>query len=183
MHARTTATRDRFPDGNGTYPRRGEEVYRPFVRLPRVLMRLIDPANVYMDDRSPLYRGPMYRGKAFLGPDVPGSSQQDTQEELDAIRRQADLDDREQHGARIDGRSVAAAAHDLNTTGAAHLNNGRVALSARLVTFWRGDAVLEITRTGTGTAGRSRTRVSPRPSDERESTFCSYLSRHLDRSS
>ena len=148
-------------------------------------MRLVDPADAYMGVRSPRYRDPIYQGGAIFGPGVPGGSRQATQEELDAMRQSADVQARVQHAPLADVPLVTAAAHKLNTIGEAQLKVADVTLSARLVRFWRGDAVLEIDCleidcTGTQTGSRTRLRVSPRASDERESTLCSYLTRQLD---
>lgn len=91
------------------------------------------------------------------------------------MRQSADVQARVQHAPLADVPLVTAAAHKLNTIGEAQLKVADVTLSARLVRFWRGDAVLEIDCTQTGS--RTRLRVSPRASDERESTFCNYLTR------
>ena len=142
-------------------------------------MRLVDPADAYLGVRSLRYRNPIYVGGAIFGPGVPGGSRQATQEELDAMRQSAGVRARVPHAPLADVSLVTAAAHKLNTIGEAQLVVADVTVSARLVTFWRGDAVLEIVCTGTQGESRTRLRVSPRASDERESTFCNYLTRQL----
>ena len=53
------------------------------MRLPRLLLALIDPASAAMDSRNWSRRRPLYRGGAVFGSGVPGGSRQATPEEIE----------------------------------------------------------------------------------------------------
>jgi len=147
------------------------------LRWPRPLMRIIDPANVYFDDRSPhRHKGPIYRGGAVFGPGVPGGSRQTTDDEIAQSRRQT----REKADPRpvtaADRLAIARAAQDLIDTGTAAITDGSCMLRARVVRFWRGDAVLEVEHAG---GGRTLTRIPRTLGPEHADMLIGYLSRHL----
>ncbi len=54
-------------------------------------------------------------------------------------------------------------------------------MTARIVTFWRGDSVLEIEVKTENGGGVGRTRIPRRPEPEREALLARYLAHHLNR--
>jgi hypothetical protein len=48
------------------------------MQLPRLLVKVIDPAGVYLQDSSPRLPGSLFRGGAVCGPGVPGGARQAT---------------------------------------------------------------------------------------------------------
>lgn len=52
------------------------------MRIPRLFLRVIDPAQMYFDRVSRIPQEPAYRGGAVFGPCVPGGSRQATDDEL-----------------------------------------------------------------------------------------------------
>lgn len=60
------------------------------MQLPRLLVKVIDPAGVYMQDRSPRRPGSIFRGGAVFAPGVPGGARQATCQELVEMRAQAE---------------------------------------------------------------------------------------------
>jgi hypothetical protein len=75
------------------------------MRLPRLLLALIDPASAAMDSRNWSRRRPLYRGGAVFGSGVPGGSRQATPEEIEAIRRHS------QQQQRAEGSPVGSHPH------------------------------------------------------------------------
>ena len=146
------------------------------LRWPRPLMRIVDPANVYFDERSlRRHPGPRYRGGAVFGPGVPGGSRQATDEEIAQWRRQPREKTESPLVAAADGRAIAQAVRDLIATGAAAITRGPFVLQARVVRFWRGDAVLEVDYAG---GGRSLTRIPRTLGPEHADMLSDYLSRN-----
>lgn len=154
------------------------------VPLPRLLMWLVDPANVYFADHTPRRgrprRGPRYRGAAVFGPDVPGGSRQATPEEIAELRRRAPSSRADADAAPrppVDPAALAQAARDLLTQGWATLGTSPHLVHARVVRFWHGDCVLDVT----DEAGRSRSlaRIPRHLGPEHEAVLTGYLAEHL----
>ncbi len=146
------------------------------LRWPRPLMRIIDPANVYFDDRSPHRQpAPIYRGGVVFGPGVPGGSRQATDEEIAQWRRQPREEAETPPVTAADRREIAQAVRDLIATGAAAITLGRFVLQARVVRFWRGDAVLEVDHAG---GGRALTRIPRTLGPEHADMLTGYLARY-----
>jgi hypothetical protein len=86
------------------------------MQLPRLLAKVIDPAGVYMQGRSPRRPGPIFSGGAVFGPGVPGGARQATCQELVEMRAQAETVRREFEGVSrrpVDPSIVSHAAHEL----------------------------------------------------------------------
>lgn len=108
------------------------------VPLPRLLIRLVDPANVYLADHTPRRRGPIYREAAVFGPDIPGGSRQATPEEIADLRQRAQHRLADADGAPeppIDASLLPKAAHDLITDGRATIGTGPHLVHAGVVRF------------------------------------------------
>lgn len=94
-------------------------------------------------------RKPLYRGGAVFGPGVPGGSRQMTEGELAPLRARVD----ERQAARDDsiarvqeqfGDALLAKAAELARNGVVTIGTTAGSVEARIVRFWRGNAVLEI---------------------------------------
>jgi hypothetical protein len=139
--------------------------------LPRLLMRLLDPAQVYFDQhRLDLGAGhqPVHRGAAVFGPGIPGGSREATDAERAELAAQAARhgDDHEAEVADARRRwapELRRAAEELLATGAATVVLGDRTVDARLVTFWRGDRVLRTTTQAPGGSAASLSRISRDP--------------------
>lgn len=147
------------------------------VPLPRLLMRLVDPANVYFADHTPRRRGPIYR-EATVERD-PGGSRRATPEEISDLRQRAQRPLADADGAPeppIDASLLSKAAHDLIAEGRATIGTGPHSVHARVVRFWRGDAVLEVT----GENGQSRrlVRIPRSLGPEHAAQLTGYLTDH-----
>ena len=148
------------------------------VPLPRLLMRLVDPAGAYLADHAPRRGGPRYREAAVFGPDVPGGSRQATPEEIadfrrSAAHRHADAAPR----LPVDPAALSQAARDLLTQGRATLGTSPRTVHARVVRFWHGDCVLDVTdETGWS---RSLARIPRNLGPEHEAVLTGYLAEHL----
>lgn len=128
------------------------------------LVELVDPAARYMRGDRParVECGPIFHGVAIMTPE---GGRQATPDEIAALRaavdarrtqRRADLD-----AARARWREPAArAAGQLLGTGTAIVPVPDGELTARLVTFWRGDHVLDVRYHRRRDQGRSITRMS-----------------------
>jgi hypothetical protein len=143
-------------------------------------MRLVDPANIYFEDQAPRRGGPVYRGAAIFGPGVPGGSRQATPEEIEELREHAARlrDSREADPVpSVDSEMLARAVDDLIRVGQTTFGQPPHVARARVVTFWRGDSVLEIT----GGAGRtvSRARIPRNLGREHDDLLTTYLARHV----
>jgi hypothetical protein len=126
------------------------------VRLPRFLVRLIDPASASFDRQRPRSPGsPVYRGAVVFGPGVPGGSRPATDDELAELRASA-AGHRADHEAAVDDArrrwapDLQRAADELLAHGTARLRLGDRTIDARLVRFWHGDDVLHLITEGRG---------------------------------
>jgi hypothetical protein len=149
------------------------------VQLPAFLVRVIDPAEGYFENRRPRRPGrPVYRGGALFGPAVPGGSRQATDEEIQAMRRRVSElpapPRRELTSAQRD--EVAAAVTSLLDTGHAAIGEGPRRAEAQIVKFWHGDSILEV---GRG-SGSTLTRIARRPTAHDRKELFSLLARQLE---
>jgi hypothetical protein len=147
--------------------------------LPRPLLRLIDPAGAYWERVSPRPRGPLHSRAAVFGPGLPEGGRQATEEEIRAMdaeavaatrRYEADVEDVE----RRYSDELRRVAERLLVDGAAIFRLEGRSVEARVVRFWRGDALLETSTTGPDGEGSSRTRIPRRPDPE---LLVGYLAR------
>jgi hypothetical protein len=153
------------------------------VGLPWLLLRIVDPAGAYLDGHARRRRGPTYRGAAVFGPDVPGGSRQATAEEIDDLRHAAEEHERARRLAAVpvDRGDVERAVADLLRTGYAVFGEGRRSVHARIVRFWRGSSVLEMSNQAGTSRSRTRIRRSPGPEDERVlADYLVFFVQHLD---
>ena len=148
------------------------------MQLPRLLVKVIDPGTVYMQDRSPRRPGSLFRGGAVFGPGVPGGARQATCQELVKMRAQAETARREFEGVSrrpVDPSITSHAAHELIERGTTTMHVGDRELTAHVVRFWRGESVLEITVAGAGAQSSSMSKVSRRLTTEHEPILAGYL--------
>ncbi|MDQ2756463.1 MAG: hypothetical protein M3Y71_07855 [Actinomycetota bacterium] len=135
------------------------------MQLPRFLVKVIDPATVYMQDRSPRRSGPFFRGGAIFGPGVEGGARQATAAELEHLRIAAEscrLNGATRRRPDIDPVVTAAAGSQLIELGRTTIHWGGRDLSAHIVTFWHGDSLLEISVHASGRIPSSSTTRVPR---------------------
>jgi hypothetical protein len=138
------------------------------VALPRFLLRLIDPAQVYFEQHRldrPRGGAPVHREAVVFGPGVPGGSRPATADELAEMRLAATRHRADHEAAVADARQrwaaeLERAATELRDTGTTQLRLGDRTVDARIVRFWRGDDVLHIVATGPDERGESLTRIS-----------------------
>jgi hypothetical protein len=148
------------------------------VQFPRLLIRVIDPATAYAGERR-RHPGPIYRGGAVWGSGVPGGSRQATPEEIDEIRQQVSHLRRGAEPAiarPLDSQALGAlsrAARDLVTAGHATIEMSQRVCYARVVKFWRGDSVLEVTEESGPVL--SRTRIPRTLGAQHENLLSTYL--------
>lgn len=143
------------------------------VRLPRLFMLLLDPAGVYFADHTAVQRGPVHREAAVFGSGVPGGSRQASEAEIRTFRER-----RERQGAAPPGprewsvsEVVTRAVADLQRSGSAVLAGPDGEVRARVLRFWRGDSILEISSRNR----QSRARI-PRDIDPgKEGILARYL--------
>ncbi len=119
-----------------------------------MIVHRFDPAQAYMDAAHPTKRhhgrrGPPYREAAVFGPGVPGGSRQMTEEELAPLRSRADERQTARHDsiARVQERFsdvLLVKAAELASNGVVTIATTVGSVDARIVRFWRGNAVLEI---------------------------------------
>ena len=147
------------------------------MQLPRLLVRLIDPATAYMQGRSPRRSGPIFRGGAVFGPGV-GGARQATPEELEHMRTEAEdfhLDARTRRGPDIDPAMTGAAGNQLIEQGRTTIHVGERELSAHIITFCHGDSLLEIDVHARDMSSSSRVRVPRRLSVQHLPMLTEYL--------
>ena len=136
-------------------------------------MAILDPAGVYLSDRTPARRGRVYREAAVFGPGVPGGSRQASEAEIRALRERRELergeglDPREWSGSEVVARAVAG----LQESGSALLAGPEGEVQARVVRFWRGDSILEISCRNRS----SRVRIPRHLGPAREGILAAYL--------
>ncbi len=148
------------------------------MQLPRLLVRLIDPATAYMQGRSPRRSGPIFRGGAVFGPGVEGGARQATPEELEHMRTEAEdshLEARTRRGPDIDPAMTGAAGNQLIEQGRTTIHVGERELSAHIITFCHGDSLLEIDVHARDMSSSSRVRVPRRLSVQHLPMLTEYL--------
>lgn len=143
-------------------------------------MRIVDPASAYMDRQGPgRRRWPVFQGGAVFGPGVEGGARQATAEELEWLSAPQEVETAEDEWRHtsdgIDPDSISDAVRELLRQGETTLQGGSTRLTARLVTFWRGDAVLDIRVTSPGVGRGSQTRVSRLRSAGDEQAFAEFI--------
>jgi hypothetical protein len=121
----------------------------------------------------------VFRRAAVFGPGVDGGARQAAPEELDEIRACHEVDDpkdeRRYSRGDIDPDALRRAAGELIRHGEATLRGDSIMLTARLITFWRGDAVLDIRVTGPGIASSGLSRVTRQRGAEDEEALAEYI--------
>jgi hypothetical protein len=136
------------------------------MQLPRFLVRLIDPASGYFDQRHGRpSRAPVHREAVVFGPGVPGGSRPATDDELTALREQAVRHRADHETAVADAADrwapqLEQAARELLDRGSTQVQLGNRTIDARIVRFWHGDDVLHVVTTGPGERGESIGRIS-----------------------
>lgn len=149
------------------------------MQLPRLLVQVIDPATVYLQDRLPQHSGPMFHGGAVFGPGVEGGARQATPAELERMRVEAEgfrLAAGTHQRPEVDPAVTAAAAHQLIERGCAAIQWSGLDLRAHIVTFWHGDSLVDITVHGAdGGSSSSTTRVPRRLSAQHEPMLVQHL--------
>lgn len=149
------------------------------VNLPPLIVGIFDPAGRYMrkHDRAhpPRWRRKVcmrsrrrpFVGGAVFGPDVPGGARQATAEELTSMRHRAEQDKARHESALESARrrwspQALICAHELLASGTTVFSVDGGHVRGRLLRFWRGDSVLELSswRHDAGSHGRSMTRLS-----------------------
>ena len=148
------------------------------MQLPRLLVKVIDPAGVYMQGHRPRRPGSVFRGGAVFGPGVPGGARQATSQELVEMRAQAETARREFEGVSrrpVDPSITSHAVRELIEGGTTTMHVGDRELTAHVVRFWRGDSVLETRVAGAGAQTSSMSKVSRRLTTEQEPILTGYL--------
>jgi len=145
-----------------------------------VFLSIVDPASAYMEAQGPRRRrGPMFRGGAGYGPGVEGGARQATPEELSQMRARHEVDepqDEPRHASDdIDPDALRRLVRDLIRQQETEWRSGSTMLTARLVTFWRGDAVLDIRVTGPSMVTTGLSRVPRHRSAADEEVFAEYI--------
>ncbi|MCW2636617.1 MAG: hypothetical protein JWQ99_2984 [Blastococcus sp.] len=137
--------------------------------LPRILLLIFDPAGAEMEKGRPSRpRAPMHRGAAVYGPGEPSGGRPATVAEAQVLAASAAT-----HAGRFEEsveallrrRSVQleAAADELLRTGSVGLRLGAWEVEARIIRFWHGDSVLEISSRSDAGSRRGRTRIPRDP--------------------
>jgi hypothetical protein len=155
------------------------------MRLGRAFLRIVDPASAYMQSQGPgRPRGPVLRRAALFGPGVEGGARQATAEELEEIRARHEVgkveDERRHTSGDIDPDALQDAVRELIRHRETTLRRGSTKLSARLVTFWHGDAILDIRVAGPSLGASHLSRVSRQRRAEDEQVFAEYIRRALN---
>jgi hypothetical protein len=155
------------------------------MRLGQALLWVIDPASAYMRSQGPSRpRGPAFRGGAAFGPGVEGGARQATDEEREDLRGRHEADgaeDQQRHSSGdLDPEDLRDAVQELAARAETTLRVGATTLTARLITFWHGDAILDIRLTGESIEGSTLARVARERSVDDEDRFAGYIRRALD---
>lgn len=158
--------------------------YGPRMMLPRLLLRVIDPAQVYFDRHSMGQRwgGPVHRQAAVFGPGVPTGSRPATGEERAALteRRARHRADHEAALADVKRRwkpQLLKAAEQLLDEGTTRMLLDDRAVDARIIKFWRGDRLLHTATNGPDGGGESLSRISRDPRRGGADVLVEYLAR------
>ena len=150
------------------------------VRMDVLFLSIVDPASAYMEAQGPRRRrGRTFRGRAVFGPGVEGGARQAGPEELAEIRARHDADDaqdeRRHDPLEVDSDALRQAVRELILHGKTEWRGGSVTLTARLVTFWHGDAVLDVRVTSPGMATTGLARVPRQRSAADDEVFAEYI--------
>lgn len=153
--------------------------------LPRLLLRVIDPAQVYVDRHSlARHRGgpPLHRQAAVFGPGVPGGSRVATADEVAAmaeegVRRRADHEAALAAAKRRWPLQLQRAADELLDQGSTQIVLGDRTVDARVIRFWRGDHLLHTATRGPDGGGESLSRISRHPRRDSTDVLVEYLVR------
>ena len=135
--------------------------------LPRTLMRLIDPAEVYFEQRTPRAarrRSAHYPEAAVLRPEGEVGGRPASEAELGVKRRRGAQRFEDHRAALADAKQrwaaeLRTAADELVRERATRMPLGTRTVDARIITFWRGDRVLEVTAGGSGGGHSSLSRL------------------------
>lgn len=146
--------------------------------LRRLLLRIVDPAGARFEQRD--HVRPVHRGAVVFGPGEPQGGRPPTDEELAALEvvaaeHAADYDARVEEVRRRWRSELEAAADRLRRGEPVSLRLGEHELEARVLRFWHGDSLLEITRESAHASGRSRTRIPRDPQRLPREVFVDYL--------
>jgi hypothetical protein len=157
--------------------------------LPRLLLQVIDPAQVYFDrHRLAHQRGerPAYWQAAVLGPDIEDEGRAGTDAERAELARGAARDQEDYEAALTDAKrrwapQLQRAADQLLGAGATQFRLGDRTVSARIIRFWRGDHLLQTTTHGPDGGGESLSRISRDPRRGSAEVLLEYLARAATR--
>ncbi len=155
------------------------------MRWRQVFLRIVDPASAYMQSQGTgPTRRPLFRGAAVFGPGVEGGARQATPAELAEIRSLHELNKADDALRRtpvdVDPAALRGAVRELVRHRETTLRQDSITLTARLVTFWHGDAVLDIRWTGPDLGGSHLSRVSRRRSPDDDQVLMEHLRRALN---
>ena len=154
--------------------------------LPRLLLWVIDPAQVYFDRHSPggSHRGgrSMPRQAVVFGPGVPGGSRAAAADELAAMaeegaRHRADHEAALAEVKRNWAPELRRAVDDLLEQGATRMVVGDRTVDARVIRFWRGDHLLHTATRAPNGGGESLSRISRDPRRGGADVLIEYLAR------
>jgi hypothetical protein len=153
--------------------------------LPRLLLRVIDPAQGYFDRHSVApHRGgsTLHRRAAVFGPGVPGGSRAATAEERaaraeDGVRHRTDDEAALADAKRRWAPHLRRAADELLVQGATQVVLGDRTVDARVIMFRRGDHLLHTTTRGPNGGGESLSRISRDPRRSGADVLIEYLAR------
>jgi hypothetical protein len=134
--------------------------------LRRLLLRIVDPAGARFEQREPVRS--VHRAAVVFGPGEPLDGRPPTAAELGELKAvaAAHAADRDAAAAEALPRwrpQLEAAADRLLAGEPVALRLGGRAMQARIIRFWHGDSLLQITTEGATSASRSRTRIPRDP--------------------
>ncbi|SFL38888.1 hypothetical protein [Geodermatophilus ruber] len=152
--------------------------------LPRFLLRVVDPAQVYLEH----YRRDLEAGRhaaswqlALPAPGAPGSPPAAIgARRAEPAEQAARYGDRETALADAKRRwapQLRRGAEELLTTGATELRLDQRTITARVITFWRGDHLLQTTTESPHGRGASLSRISRNPRRGGAGVLVEYLAR------
>ena len=146
--------------------------------LRRVLLRIVHPVSAAFEpDRRPR---PVHRGAVVFGPGEPEGGRPPTKAELAEFEAIAAEHTRD-HDAAVETAlrqwrpELEAAAERLVRGDPVTLTLGGWSVRARIVWFWRGDSLLEISAQGGTSTRRNRTRIPRDPRRLDRDVFVHYL--------
>ena len=154
------------------------------MRLPTLLLRLIDPAQAYFQEQwRPLdERWPTPPPRAAVpGPDTTGGRRAATEHEradqAEAAQRAADYDAAEKAVLRRWSSQLNGAVDELLAKGTVTVQLGERTIEAQVIRFWRGDSVLATSTRGPSRVGTSLSRISRDPRRAGREILLGYLAR------